>query len=95
MTAVPQAPGTLWARLEPQSPEPSAVTSQDWESWPGAWPCNHLSMDRLPKEANMWETLQKETAKKYIRWGLAKTRPFRAVILKQEGKTTMSTGYRL
>jgi len=52
-------------------------------------------MDRLPKEANMWETLQKETAKKYIRWGLAKTRPFRAVILKQEGKTTMSTGYRL
>lgn len=53
-----------------------------------------MSLDRLPKEENMWETLQKETAKTYIQRALAKTRPFRAVILKQEGKTTTSKGYR-
>ena len=60
MTAAPQALGTLWAMMEPQCLEPFA-TSRDRESWPGAWPWNHSSIDKLPREENMQEILQKKT----------------------------------
>lgn len=89
MTAAPWVLGTLRAMMEPQCLEPSA-TPQDWESWPGAWPWNHSSMDRLPREENMQEILKKKTELKNdfsIQQGLAETRPSKAVILKPEGKT--------